>query len=133
MMFSKDPRNLRRPIYSLISAPLVTWLLFSALSLALSLLLVCLPRQNHLTSEFGPDSGKPSGGVSDSSPSLDSSRVGECVAGCGRLAVMGCPEGLDRHCVEVCNHVLSEKLTVTCWTRATTVEAVRACGVECKR
>ena len=112
-------------------------LLVASFSVLASLSLVCLPRQsqNRPASELGSDSGKPCDGDGDcdSSPSLDSSRAGQCVAGCRRLAVMGCPEGSDKHCVEVCNHVLLDKLTTMCWERATTVEGVRACGVECKR
>lgn len=110
-------------------------LLATSFSVLASLSIVCLPRrsQNRSASDLGSDSGTFRDGDCDSSPSLDSSRAGECVAGCRRLAVMGCPEGLDKHCVEVCNHVLLDKLTTMCWERATTVEGVRACGVECKR
>lgn len=55
-----------------------------------------------------------------------------CEVACAHAKVLDCPEGRDEpRCVAVCAHATEAQLTETradCAAKATSVEAIRACG-----
>lgn len=58
-----------------------------------------------------------------------------CEGACSRLAALNCQEGIAPNCARVCQHTVDARLTnlkVGCIASATSVDAVRACGVLCR-
>lgn len=69
----------------------------------------------------------------DAGPVLfaDSGPPTACTLACVNLNKLGCPEGLDPNCVNVCNHAQGQGVTnlkPDCLANATTVAAAKACG-----
>lgn len=59
------------------------------------------------------------------------SAAGNCQTACANLARLGCYEGQDATCTDVCTRAQDTGLTdlkPACLTAAATVEAARACG-----
>lgn len=60
-----------------------------------------------------------------------------CNLACTNMAKLGCAEGTDPHCVDVCDHAQSSGLTnlkPDCLAQAVDLAALKACGtVTCKR
>lgn len=54
-----------------------------------------------------------------------------CNLACTNMAKLGCPEGVNANCVDVCNHAQASGLTnlkPDCLASAATVAAAKACG-----
>lgn len=76
----------------------------------------------------------PEQGSVSNTPWSTASSPDQCDAACARLGQLACPEGMPspggHSCVEVCVGAV-DILPVSCVAGATTIQAVRACGVRC--
>lgn len=92
-------------------------------SLSAFAFLACSPSIQH------PEDPKPSPNGDAGAPlSFD-----ECGLACWRVRLVGCSEGKPVACEETCLVLLDDgmPLPFVCLSSATTVDAVRACGLRC--
>jgi hypothetical protein len=81
------------------------------------------------------DSGSDAPSAPDSGTAPPKPDAYGCLDGCNQLAKLGCPEGLDPHCQDVC--LKAERfgtfaIKPTCWKSSTNVSSAQKCGIKCQ-